>query len=113
MTTFGESVACRSRLHCETCRALTPEGEGWRRSVAAAFDLESGPGFACPIGRRWGWRPAWYRRVWRYWRRVWAPRSRGLGDTISKLTSSVGIPPCAGCKQRGEAANERVPYGSR
>jgi hypothetical protein len=37
--------------------------------------------------------------------------SRGLGDTIAKITSAVGIKPCGGCKERQEILNKLVPYG--
>ena len=36
--------------------------------------------------------------------------SRGLGDTIAKLTRAVGIKPCGGCKQRQAALNRLLPY---
>jgi len=36
--------------------------------------------------------------------------SRGLGDTIAKMTGAVGIKPCAGCKKRQAALNRIVPY---
>jgi len=36
--------------------------------------------------------------------------SRGLGDTIAKVTKAVGIKPCAGCKKRQTKLNELVPY---
>jgi hypothetical protein len=36
--------------------------------------------------------------------------SRGLGDTIAKVTSAVGIKPCGGCKERQEKLNRLVPY---
>ena len=39
------------------------------------------------------------------------PSSRGLGDTIAKMTSAVGIKPCGGCKKRQAALNKLVPYG--
>jgi hypothetical protein len=39
--------------------------------------------------------------------------SRGLGDTIAKITSAVGIKPCGGCKKRQAALNERFPYRKR
>jgi len=38
------------------------------------------------------------------------PPSRGLGDTIAKMTSAVGIKPCAGCKRRQALANRLFPY---
>lgn len=37
-------------------------------------------------------------------------KSRGLGDTIAKLTKAVGIKSCGGCKKRQEALNKLVPY---
>lgn len=36
--------------------------------------------------------------------------SRGLGDTVAKLTSAVGIVPCGGCKQRQAKLNKMIPY---
>ena len=37
-------------------------------------------------------------------------QSRGLGDTIAKVTSAVGIKPCRGCNERIEKLNKLVPY---
>jgi hypothetical protein len=38
----------------------------------------------------------------------------GLGTAIKRLTSSVGIRPCAGCERRAAALNRRVVlYSSR
>lgn len=39
-------------------------------------------------------------------------RSRGLGDTVAKITSAVGIKPCGGCKKRQERLNNLIPYGA-
>lgn len=36
--------------------------------------------------------------------------SRGLGDTIAKLTTAIGIKPCGGCKKRQAALNAMFPY---
>lgn len=41
----------------------------------------------------------------------WTRESRGLGDTIAKLTKAVGIKPCGGCRKRQAALNAVVPYG--
>jgi hypothetical protein len=44
---------------------------------------------------------------------VWEPReprSRGLGDTIAKVTKAIGVRPCGGCNKRQEALNRLVPY---
>ena len=35
-----------------------------------------------------------------------ATRSSGLGDTIAKVTSAVGLTPCGGCKQRQAKLNK-------
>jgi hypothetical protein len=36
--------------------------------------------------------------------------SRGLGDTVHKVTHALGIPECGGCKQRLELLNQLVQY---
>ena len=36
--------------------------------------------------------------------------SRGVGDTIAKVTSAVGIKPCGGCKKRQQMLNKAFPY---
>ena len=36
--------------------------------------------------------------------------SKGLGDSIAKITESVGVKPCGGCKKRKEALNRIFPY---
>lgn len=38
------------------------------------------------------------------------PKSRGLGDTIAKVTTALGIKPCGGCKKRQDKINQLVPY---
>lgn len=40
-------------------------------------------------------------------------QSKGLGDTIAKITSAVGIKPCGGCKKRQEALNKALPYNKK
>tara|TARA_R100000278_G_C5471758_1_gene164734 strand:- start:1616 stop:1984 length:369 start_codon:yes stop_codon:yes gene_type:complete len=37
-------------------------------------------------------------------------QSKGLGDTIAKATSAIGIKPCSGCQKRKEALNKAFPY---
>jgi len=37
-------------------------------------------------------------------------KSRGVGDTIAKVTKAVGIRPCGGCKKRQQLLNEALPY---
>jgi hypothetical protein len=42
--------------------------------------------------------------------RVYHGPSRGLGDTIAKVTKAVGIEPCGGCKERQAKLNKAFPY---
>jgi len=42
-------------------------------------------------------------------REKWTP-SRGLGDTIKKVTDKLGIKQCGGCKKNQEILNKAVPY---
>lgn len=78
-----KSAHCHTRVHCRTCRT----DADWRERVTGVRD------FDCPHG-------------------VTADNipSTGLGDTIAKLTKSVGIKPCGGCKKRQAALNKLVPY---
>lgn len=41
------------------------------------------------------------------------PKSKGLGDTIAKVTAALGIQPCGGCKERQKALNKAFPYPDR
>jgi hypothetical protein len=36
--------------------------------------------------------------------------SKGLGDTIAKITEAVGIKPCGSCEKRKKLLNRIVPY---
>jgi len=36
--------------------------------------------------------------------------SRGLGDTIAKAASKLGVKPCGGCKKRQNKLNKMLPY---
>lgn len=36
--------------------------------------------------------------------------SRGVGDTIAKVTKAFGVKPCGKCKKRQSALNEMFPY---
>ena len=90
---------CRGLL-CGRCRDLE-RGRNWRKSVRCQFHV---PGdkvdFACPLGKPWGFVPE----------EEGAGRSRGLGDTVAKITRAVGIKPCGGCKRRQAWLNAKVPY---
>lgn len=37
-------------------------------------------------------------------------KSKGLGDTVAKITRAVGIKPCGGCKKRQAKLNKLIPY---
>ena len=37
-------------------------------------------------------------------------KSKGLGDSIAKLTESVGIKPCVGCEKRKNILNKLFPF---
>lgn len=37
----------------------------------------------------------------------------GLGDAIKRVTTSVGIKPCGGCRQRAAALNRWLTFGPR
>lgn len=37
-------------------------------------------------------------------------KSKGLGDTIKKVTDKLGIKQCGGCKKRQALMNQLFPY---
>ena len=37
-------------------------------------------------------------------------KSKGLGDTIAKITKAVGIKPCKPCEERRKKLNKLFPY---
>jgi hypothetical protein len=39
-------------------------------------------------------------------------RSRGLGDTVAKITTAMGIKPCGKCKERQAKLNALLPYAA-
>jgi hypothetical protein len=41
------------------------------------------------------------------------PISQGLGDSIKKVTSALGIKQCSGCKKRQEKLNRLFPYDNK
>ena len=62
--------------------------------------------------RRWGLTPqqiAHEQRVERA-RVAQAPRMRGAGDVVARMTGAVGIKPCAPCKRRQAAMNRWWPF---
>tara|TARA_Y100001938_G_C7722420_1_gene250600 strand:+ start:175 stop:336 length:162 start_codon:yes stop_codon:yes gene_type:complete len=39
--------------------------------------------------------------------------SKGLGDTIKKITDKMGVKQCGGCRKRQEQLNRLVPYDKK
>lgn len=37
-------------------------------------------------------------------------KDQGLGDTVKRVTSAIGVKPCGGCQKRAEALNKFFPY---
>jgi hypothetical protein len=37
-------------------------------------------------------------------------KSKGLGDTVAKITKAVGLKPCGACKKRQKKLNRLFPY---
>lgn len=89
---YDDQLAKLDAATRESCLACGTRGDGWLDVPAGCFNDPGRPtlGAAPP-----------------------APtKSRGLGDTIAKLTSAVGIKPCSRCKERQKLLNELVPYRS-
>jgi|TARA_Y100000310_G_C20323051_1_gene641688 hypothetical protein len=40
-------------------------------------------------------------------------KSRGIGDTVKKVTNAVGIPTCNKCEERRKKLNRMFPYGQK
>lgn len=38
------------------------------------------------------------------------PEDEGMGDVISRLSHSVGITPCGGCRERQQRLNAWLPF---
>ena len=104
----------------------SPDGRILWHTQLLGVDLSQGP--LEPAWHKW---PVEQCRVWRVFqtmqegRRVemiepcWshltcmaerARKSRGLGDTIAKITTKLGIKPCKGCKKRQKWLNRIFPY---
>lgn len=63
--------------------------------------------------RRHGWLPsqiAQAQQQERAWLAAQQQRLRGAGDVVARMTSAVGIKPCAPCKQRQEKLNRWWPF---
>ena len=44
------------------------------------------------------------------WKEIWKAPSKGIGDTVAKITKSFGIRPCDACERRRRLFNEMVKY---
>ena len=94
MKIFTENLTCKSVVHCVSCRDKKG-GRLFRESLAAVFVRPEGaPDFVCPHGKKWGY----------------TVPSKGLGDSIEKVTKAIGIKPCGGCGKRKENLNKMFPY---
>lgn len=89
---FAKGVACSEGKHpnnaCQACRKIGPDYDHWRKQHGGAEQ------FDCPYGYKMG---------------KWVPM-RGLGDAIERVTQTVGIAPCGGCKERRDKLNKIVPF---
>lgn len=102
---YTDSPACHLRrdgvggANCSGCRSSSR----FRASLSRTFELPSGDiDFDCPHGKGPVLDPG-----------PGKPPSRGLGDTIAKVTKAVGIKPCPACKRRQEKLNQLIPYKER
>ena len=94
MNIFVENGACKSGVHCQTCRDKDG-GRGFRIGLGNAFKMpDDAPDFVCPHGKEWGW----------------LKPSTGLGDTVGKILKAMGLKECGKCKKRKKALNKLVPY---
>ena len=111
---FYESAICRSREHCELCRAQTVAGATFRADIRAVFPVtERGWDFACPDGKPYGWRPSLWRRIkarLQKFAQTWRA-ARGWGSRIKALTDAAGVKQCGGCAQRQEQLDRSFPVG--
>lgn len=93
------SVICDTQAHCAACRDREG-GRAWRQSLRTAFVLPGGDDFECPSGKPWGFAGEW----------TPDQPSRGVGDTLAKLTHAFGLSPCGGCQERQSKLNKIFPY---
>lgn len=93
-------TACRVGFYCERCRADSDKGQERRDRLIAKplAGLNLGPRFACPFGRG---------EVGAY---IPPPKSKGVGDTVAKVTHALGIEQCPPCKERQADWNALLPY---
>ena len=93
---FFSSRWCRSGGWCEKCRSESDPST--RQFIQITFGVHSAD-FDCPHGKPWG-----------YKHELPIKKSKGLGDTIAKITKAVGIKPCKPCEERRKKLNTLFPY---
>lgn len=91
---FTETPHCRKGVHCETCRARTEAGQQWRDNISQHFIPPKD--WTCPFGVDWDTGATNAKKLL---------RKLKLGDKIEKITRTVGIQPCGGCKERKRILN--------
>ena len=78
---------------CASCRDRDA-GRAFRETILKIREIEGvDADFECPKKKPW--------------------KSRGLGDTIAKVTDALHIPKCGGCKKRQDKLNKLIPYGEK
>lgn len=105
---FTDSLACRGRKHCATCRSLGNDGISFRRSTAK-YSAGIGDGIACPHGVPWDWKPTPGEP-----RRPPPPAAAteeergGPGDLVKSVLSAMGVTarPDCGCEAMRRRMNE-------
>jgi len=43
-------------------------------------------------------------------KQIWAKESEGIGDTVKKITTTLGIESCEACEERRKRWNDKVAY---
>ena len=86
----GSSYGCRDmKFQCTKCKLRIPmEESDWplRCRCGVRYESADDPGKMIEV------------------------KSRGLGDTIAKITGKLGVKSCGGCKRRQRKLNDWFPY---
>lgn len=93
-------------MSCQLTDLIGPQGQQWRECVRCRKIYAEAP----PPDQQFciGDPPPAIVETWNP-----SQPSRGLGDTIARVTSRLGIKPCGGCKRRQEQLNKMFPYNSK
>lgn len=114
---FTDTIHCSSRLKCFYCR----NSESWRKSMANVTNWDTN--YTCPIGLPIGATQDQIEQAINQSQPtlISLNQSKGLGDTIKKITDATGITKVVekiekatgkdcGCGKRQEKLNELFPY---